>query len=88
MLREDTEDEEQPVSGIRYDEIRQDGMCMAAGADKTEDAELMAHWFSTDKINNGASVIGVDMAGTPGRAAGTGPQFRAEPSHKGIKKRF
>lgn len=88
MFREDTEDKEQPVSGIRDDEIREDGMCMPAGADKAEDAEFMAHWFSIDKINNGTPVIGVDMAGALSAAAGTGPQFRTEPIHKGVKKGF
>ena len=88
ILCQDTEDEEQAVAGIGDDEIREDGMGMAAGTDEAHDAEAVADRGTTYEIHQGTAIIGMDAAGTPGPTAGTGLQFRAEPLHKGIKQGF
>ena len=72
ILCQDTEDEEQAVAGIGDDEIREDGMGMAAGTDEAHDAEAVADRDTTYKVDQGTAVIGMDAAGTPGPTAGTG----------------
>ena len=42
ILRQDVEEEEQAISGGRDDEVREDGMGMAAGADEAHDAEAVS----------------------------------------------
>ena len=88
ILRQDTEDEEQAVARVGDDEVREDGMGMAAGTDEAHDAEAVADRGTTYEIHQGTAIIGMDAAGTPGPTAGTGLQFRAEPLHKGIKQGF
>ena len=88
ILREDAEDEEQAIAGVRDDEVREDGMGMAAGTDEAHDAEAVADRDTTYKVDQGTSVIGMDAAGTPGPTAGTGLKFRVESLHKGIKEGF
>ena len=88
ILGEDAEDEEQAIAGVRDDEVREDGMGMAAGTDEAHDAEAVADRDTTYKVDQGTSVIGMDAAGTPGPTAGTGLKFRVESLHKGIKEGF
>lgn len=59
ILRQDAEDEEQAIAGIRDDEIRNNGMGMAAGADEPQDAEAMADRGAAYEVNEGASVVGM-----------------------------
>lgn len=84
----DTEDKEQPVTRIRDDKIRKDSMSMPAGTDKARDTQIMADWFTINKVNNRAPIIGVDAAGTLSAALRTGPKLGLEFLHKGIKERF
>ena len=88
VLSQDTEDEEQAVAGVGDDEIREDGMGMAAGTDEAHDAEVVADRGTTYEVHQGAAIVGMDTAGPPGSAAGTGLQFRAEPGHEGIEQGF
>ena len=88
ILCQDTEEEEQAIAGVGDDEVREDGMGMAAGTDEAHDAEAVADRGTTYEIHQGTAIIGMDAAGTPGPTAGTGLQFRAEPLHKGIKQGF
>ena len=88
ILRQDAEDEEKAVGGIRNDEVREDGMGMAAGTDKAQDAEAVADGFAACEINQGTAIIGMDGAGSLHPAAWAGLKFRVESSHEGIKKVF
>lgn len=88
ILRKNTEDKEQPVTGIRDNKIGKYGVCTPAGTDDTQDAEIMTDGFSIYEVNKGTSIIGVDTAGTLSAAVWTGSKFRAESLHKGIKKLF
>lgn len=88
VLRKNTEDKEQSVSGVRDDKIRKDGMCMPTRADKAHDTELMTDSFPVDEVGDGTAIIGMDTAGTLSAAAWTGSKFRAESLHKRIKERF
>ena len=72
ILCQDTEDEEQAVARVGDDEIREDGMGMAAGTDEAHDAEAVADRDTTYKVDQGTAVISMDAAGTPGPTAGTG----------------
>ena len=72
ILRQDTEDEEQAVARVGDDEVREDGMGMAAGTDEAHDAEAVADRDTTYKVDQGTAVISMDAAGTPGPTAGTG----------------
>ena len=69
---QDMEDEEQAVRRIGDDEVRQDGMGVAAGTNETEDADTVPDWFSTQEIYQGTSIVGMDGAGSPGTTAGAG----------------
>lgn len=88
VLRKNTEDKEQSISGIGNDKIREDGMCMPTGADEPRNTEFMVDRFSIDKVSDGTAIISMDMAGTLSAAAWTGSDFRTESFHKRIKERF
>ncbi len=72
ILRKDAEDEEKAVGGIREEEVREDGMGMAAGTDKAQDAEAVPDRPASHEINQGAAIIGMDGAGALRPAAGAG----------------
>lgn len=88
IFSQDAQDKEKAVGRIRDDEIRKDGMGMAAGTDKTQDAEAVPDRLAANKINQGTVIIGMDGAGSLYPTAGAGLQFRAESGHEGIKKFF
>lgn len=88
MLCKDTQDKEKPVSGIRDDEIRKDGMCRTAAADKAQDNHLIFNWPAIYEIDNPSAIISVDPAVALGSTAGAGFQFRAERAHIRIKEYF
>ncbi len=88
IFRQDAEDEEKAVGGIRDDEVRKNGMGMPAGTAKAQDTEAVPDRYSAHEINQGTVIIGMGGAGTPGPAARAGLQFRTERVHEGIKKLF
>ena len=88
VLRKNTEDKEQSISGIGNDKIREDGMCMPTGADEPCNTEFMTDRFSVDKVGDGTAITGMDMAGTLSAAAWTGSDFRTESFQKRIKESF
>jgi len=88
IFRQDAEDEKEAVRGVRDDKVREDGMGMAAGTDKAQDAEAVPDGLSANEINQGTVIIGMDGAGTLCPTAGAGLQFRAETIHEGNKKFF
>ncbi len=51
ILCKDPEDEKEAIVGIRDDEVREDGMGMAAGTAKAQDAEAVADRVSLNKVN-------------------------------------
>jgi hypothetical protein len=51
ILRKNPEDEKETIGGVGDDEVREDGMCMAAGTDKAQDAEAVADRVSMNKVN-------------------------------------
>ena len=51
ILRQDTEEEEQTVTGVGDDEIREDGMGMAAGTDEAHDAEAVADRCAAHEVH-------------------------------------
>ena len=71
ILRQDTEEEEQAVARVGDDEVREDGMGMAAGTDEAHDAEAVADRDAADEVHQGAAIVCMDAAGTPGPTAGT-----------------
>ncbi len=72
ILRQDTEEEEQAVARVGDDEVREDGMGMGAGTDEAHDAEAVADRDAADEVHQGAAIVCMDAAGTPGPTAGTG----------------
>ena len=72
ILRQDTEEEEQAVAGVGNDEVRENGMGMAAGADKAHDAETVADRGTIYEVHQGAVIVCMDTAGTLRSTAGTG----------------
>lgn len=88
ILGQDTEDKEQAIAGIRDDEVREDGMGMAAGTGQTQDAEAVAYGEAVYEINEGTVIIGMDQARAFCPTAGAGPEFLAEAGHERIKQDF
>lgn len=88
VLGQDAQKKEQPISRIRNDEIRKDGMGSAAVADQAQDDQITFDRRSIYEINNPSAIVGVDMAIPFYATAGTGFQFRTERSHVGIKEDF
>ena len=80
-----TEDEEQAVAGIGDDEIREDGMGMAAGTDEAKDAEAVSDRGAIYEIHQGTVIIGMDLAAARCPAEGTGLQLGAESNHERLK---
>lgn len=88
ILRQDTEDEEQAITGVGNDKVGENGMGMAAGADQAEDAEIVADNGTVYKIGQGTAIVSMDPAGAFRATAGAGLKFRAETTHEGIKQCF
>ena len=62
IFTKDAEDKEQTVGTVRDDEIRKDGMGGAtAVADTAKDSDLMPDTFSTNKVDQIALVIAVNI---------------------------
>ena len=53
-------------------------MGMSTGTDKPQDAEVMMDRGAINEINQGASIVGMDLAGAFQPTEGTGLEFRAE----------
>ncbi len=85
---QDAEDEEKAVGGIRDDEVRKNGMGMAAGTNEAEDTEAVPYRPASHEINQGTVIIGMDRAGSLHAAVWAGLKFRTESSHEGSKKVF
>lgn len=51
ILRKDPEDEKEAIGGVGNDEVREDGVGMAAGTGKAQDAEAVADRVSMNKVN-------------------------------------
>ena len=60
----------------------------AAVTEDSEDTEICFSPLSGIKVNDGAPVVVMDMAVPSAVADGTGLQFRAKLSHKGVKEKF
>jgi len=88
ILRQDPEDEKEAIGRVGDDEVREDGMGMAAGTGKAQDAEAVADRVSMNKVDKRAAIVGMDSAGAFRPTAGAGLGFRAEAGHEGIKKVF
>lgn len=89
VLPKETQNKEQAETGVRDDDIGKNGMSvLAAVTEDSENTEISGSLLSGIEINDGTSVVVMDMA-VPGAVAdGTGLQFRAELCHKGIKEKF
>lgn len=89
VLPEDAQDKEQAVAGVRDDDIRKDGMRMAAAV--TEDPEHTEIRFllcAGLEVNDRSAVVIMDMAVSGAPTDGAGLQFRPKQSHVGIEQRF
>lgn len=76
-------------TGIRDDDIWKNCMSMlAAVTEYPEDTELGFAPLSRVKVNDGVSVVVMDMAVPSAAADRTGLQFRAEPCHEGVKEKL
>ena len=88
ILRQNAEEEEQAIAGVGDDEVREDGMGMAAGTDEAQDAEAVADGGTAHEVHQGSVIVGMDPAGALCPTAGTGLQFGPESDHEGIKQGF
>ena len=86
---QDTKDKEKAIAGIRDDQVREDRMGMSTAlAGQTKDSHFCSDGYPTDKVNDPASIIGMDLAMERGATVRTGLLFRAECIHVGIKQNF
>ena len=63
-------------------------MGMAAGTNEAQDAEAVADGGAADEVNQGAVIVGMDLAGAFRPTAGTCLELWAESSHERIKQGF
>lgn len=61
---------------------------MAAGAEEAQDTDVMTDRGATDEVNEGAAIVGMNLAGALPPAAWTGLKPGLESSHEGIKQGF
>ena len=89
VLPQKVQDKEQAETGVRNDDIRKNRMgVFAAVTEDSEDAEICFRPPPGIKVNDGTPVVVMDMAVSGAAADGTGLQFRAKLSHKGVKEKF
>ena len=88
ILRKNPEDKKETVGGVRDDEVRKDGMGMAAGTDKAQNAEAVADRGATHEVHQRTAIVGMDPAASLSPTTGTGLQLRAESLHERIKQDF
>ena len=72
ILRQNAEEEEEAIAGVRDDEVREDGMGMAAGTDQAQDAEAVSDGDAAYEIDQRTVVVGMDPAGTLCSTVGAG----------------
>ena len=89
VLAEDVQDEKKAVAGIRDDEVRKYGVGMpTAFTEYPEDAKFVFRFLSCFEINDGTSIVIMNMA-VPGTSTDrTGFQMWLKTLHIGIKQRF
>lgn len=63
-------------------------MGMAAGADESQDAEIMAYRGAGYEVDEGAPIVGMDPAGALGPTAWAGLKPGLESGHEGIEQVF
>ncbi len=85
---QDAEDEEKAVGGIRDDEVRKNGMGMAAGTNEAKDTEAVPDRSAAHEIGQGTVIISMDRAGTLHPTTRAGLKFRTKTVHERIKKVF
>lgn len=89
VLPKKTQNKKQAEAGVRDDDIRKNCMrVLAAVTEDSENAEICDSPLPGIKVNDGTSVVVMDMAISGAVADGTGLQFRAELCHKGVKEKF
>jgi hypothetical protein len=89
VLSNDAEDKKEAVGAVRDDEVREDGMRMAAaGADHPGYGDPVVDGPAGDEIDEIPLIRGMARAGVGSTATGTDLQFRAEISHERVKQRF
>lgn len=89
VLPQKTQNKEQAETGVRDDDIWKNRMSvLTAVTEDSEDTEICFRPLPGIKVNDGTPVVVMDMAVSGAVADGTGLQFRAELSHKGVKEKF
>lgn len=61
---------------------------MSAGTEEAQDTDVMTDRGATDEVNEGAAIVGMDLAEALPPAARTGLKLGLESSHEGIKQGF
>lgn len=85
----DAEDKEKAVTRVRYDDIREHGMCVGtAVTEYPQDAQVRLIGAAIFEINDGSAVVGMDMTVPGAPADGTGLKLRLEMFHVRVKKGF
>ena len=88
-LSQKTQNKEQTETGVRDDGIGKNSMSVfTAVTEDSENAETCVSPLPGIKVNDGTPVVVMDMAISGAVTDGTGLQFRAELSHKGVKEKF
>ena len=89
VFSEDTQDKEQAVSGVRNDNVREDGMRMlTAVTENPHHTKVGLFSLTCLEVNDGAAIVVVDVTVTGASTDGTGLKVGLKLSHVGIKKRF
>jgi hypothetical protein len=89
VLSNDAEDKKEAVGAVRDDEVREDGVRMAAaGTGHPGYGDPVVDGPAGDEIDQVSFIGGMARAGVGSTTTGTGFQFRAEIHHERVKQRF
>lgn len=83
ILCNDTEDEKETVNAVGNDQVRENGMSMAAAAaDHPADTDVVVNRSAGDEINEIAVVGSMKLAGVGSTTVWAGFFFRTKTGHK------
>ena len=89
ILPKKAQDEEQAVAGIRDNDIRKNGVGMlTAVTENPHHTKVGLFSFTCLEVNDGATIVVLDVTVTGTFADRTALKFGLKLSHVGIKKRF
>jgi hypothetical protein len=89
MIRKYAQYKEKTVCTVRYDVVRQNGMCMmTAVADDSHDTDGEGDLSSGNEVGDSTIIVSMDVAASPGTTDRAGLTFRHKLLHVSVEEDF